>query len=839
MTVTSLPVRDEYTATAGQTIFNYTFLIFTNQDLDVYITPSGQAASDSADLTTAYTVDAGTIGNPVGGFITLNVGASAGDLITVVSSIAEDRTTDYQNSGDFLPDVVDADFDRVVSLVKQQEDRASRTLSFPASLQNATNLTMPLPEAGLYVKWKADALGLENTGAPGQIVPSEMTGTALQMVASSTLSAGDFIITSGHSLDGDGGNNNYLARASTAGPYDGFSLIASVGSPGIEFVALFPSGVLAFAQAGVVGDNVADDTDQMQAVVDFAIAAGGGVIECLPDKTYLIDKIDFTGANNVDIRTRGAVFRISNALTASSLGVKVFACDNFTFDQFVVTNSGGYEVGRDRLIRFDNCTKLRGGSVSITYDSQHLPESSTVGGLWTLEGNARSIMFSECSDVHVGKLSTLRADVAIRLLDCIDMQIDHIYIDTFMKGIDLNGGRQIRIGYAYIWKLTPTFEAWMRVTYNDWRKDWPGNNGILVGDGSASVYTSVLDLSFGDITVRDSGEHGVRIGGDNDRERITFESLTTLSTGGMGLKLLGSDTTYIRDSSFGTLKFFDCFVDEEETLAAVDGATQFVFANTGSTITLSGISWPESFGGDVTTIVITGSTSNNNTYTINSRDSDSQITVSGASVVNETDAVPNTVVTWVNEFKVSHAFGVYNVRDIIVGNVMWGEVSKTYACEDGIQFHDAAGVTIGNIYGVNAKYNGISIRASNGGTSNDCRAINIQSAFINSAATGLYLNHEQITLDELAFKNLHIQNCDDGIIVEDSGGTPGTISNNVLIQAHMNDCTRYYTSDKDNILLNLTGDADGTLSTSARNGSSWQVSGSTLNILKAGTWTAL
>ena len=70
MTVTSLPVRDEYTGSAAQTVFNHTFLIFTSQDLNVYITPSGQEANDSTDLTTAYTVNAGTIGNPGGGFIT-------------------------------------------------------------------------------------------------------------------------------------------------------------------------------------------------------------------------------------------------------------------------------------------------------------------------------------------------------------------------------------------------------------------------------------------------------------------------------------------------------------------------------------------------------------------------------------------------------------------------------------------------------------------------------------------------------------------------------------------------------------------------------------------------
>lgn len=112
-----------------------------------------------------------TIGDPSGGFITLNSGVSAGDLVTIVSNIPENRTIDYQDNGDFLPDTVNDDFDRVVSLVKQQEDRASRTLAFQESQQNAGALTLPNPVGMLYLRWKGDLTGLENvdlatSGAP-------------------------------------------------------------------------------------------------------------------------------------------------------------------------------------------------------------------------------------------------------------------------------------------------------------------------------------------------------------------------------------------------------------------------------------------------------------------------------------------------------------------------------------------------------------------------------------------------------------------------------------------------------------------------------------------------
>lgn len=160
MTITTNDTRDEYTATAGQTLFSYTFKIFESTDLNVYVTPSGQDPDDTTDIVTGYSVTG--VGDENGGTITLVSAASAGDAVTIVSDIPESRTTDYQNNGDFLPDTVNDDFDRVVSLAKQTSDRASRTLAFQESEQGVTDLDLPAPEALKYMRWKTDLSGMEN-----------------------------------------------------------------------------------------------------------------------------------------------------------------------------------------------------------------------------------------------------------------------------------------------------------------------------------------------------------------------------------------------------------------------------------------------------------------------------------------------------------------------------------------------------------------------------------------------------------------------------------------------------------------------------------------------------
>lgn len=285
MTVTSLPVRDEYTATAGQAVFNYSFLIFTDQELNVYVTPAGQPANDSTDLTTAYTVDPTTIGNPAGGFITLSVGASSGDRVTIVSSIVDERTTDYQNSGDFLPDTVNADFDRVVSITKKQSDKTGRTLLFPESLQNATELTLPNPEAGKYFAWRADELGVDNVGAPGIIIPSEMNGTAIQMIANTSLNVGDYVITTGYYSDGDGGGNAYKIVASGTGTHDGGRFIDLAQH---QAQGLFDRERVSIMQFGADRNNVNTiNTLWANAMELFSDGLGGRLI--VPDGTYAVE----------------------------------------------------------------------------------------------------------------------------------------------------------------------------------------------------------------------------------------------------------------------------------------------------------------------------------------------------------------------------------------------------------------------------------------------------------------------------------------------------------------------------------------------------------------------
>ena len=316
MTVTALPSRNEYTAAAGQTIFNFTFLIFEDTDLNVYVTPSGQDAEDSTDIVTGYTV-AG-LGNPSGGSITLSVGASIGDLVTIVSDIPENRTTDYQNSGDFLPDTVNDDFDKTVALIKQQDDSTSRTLSFQQSEQNAASLVLPGPKAGYFLQWRGDLLGMQNvasipesgggsadlvvydntnSGVPGVNVQDAIDQATPRdsyaaMLADTSLSVGQFVQTISH-IDGAGkGGGSYEVVAGGTGTADNFLY----GDTADGLQVLLVDDEKNIFQAGAVADcntTTGAGTDDGPIFNTAMLAVGTGSV-FVPDGNY-----KFTPANRL------------------------------------------------------------------------------------------------------------------------------------------------------------------------------------------------------------------------------------------------------------------------------------------------------------------------------------------------------------------------------------------------------------------------------------------------------------------------------------------------------------------------------------------------------------
>ena len=149
-------------------------------------------------VTTAYTVSG--IGNDAGVSVTFGSPPANGAEIVLARVAPYDRTRyDYQ-LGNFKPDTVDADIDRVVMLAQQL---ATALLRVPQVARGKTSLNLGLtPEANKLIGWSADALSLVNL-TPATITPSTLVFSAIgQLLAvAATQAAGRSAIGATSSAD--------------------------------------------------------------------------------------------------------------------------------------------------------------------------------------------------------------------------------------------------------------------------------------------------------------------------------------------------------------------------------------------------------------------------------------------------------------------------------------------------------------------------------------------------------------------------------------------------------------------------------------------------------------
>jgi hypothetical protein len=173
MTVSALVTRNDITATASQTSFTYTFRVLEATDMDVY--------QNGALLASGYTVN--NVGD-TGGTVDITAGVPDTQIVSLVLAMPLDRTTNYQNSGDFLASDVNADFDKIYIGAIQNENSGDRSLRLQ-DVEPTIAMTLPLKAArlGKYLKFNATtgvpeaAEALASSGTPASATATGITGT--------------------------------------------------------------------------------------------------------------------------------------------------------------------------------------------------------------------------------------------------------------------------------------------------------------------------------------------------------------------------------------------------------------------------------------------------------------------------------------------------------------------------------------------------------------------------------------------------------------------------------------------------------------------------------------
>lgn len=186
MTVINHNARNQYVATLGQTIFNYTFEIAANTDILVYQRAAAATPDDTTDilvLTTDYTVTGA--GGENGGTIVLVSGAAAGDFITIQGNAPPSRSTSFTPNGVINAQNLNLEFDNDILIYQTiLATTANLVPQYPKSAYiQAYELILPQLTAGKVWQMNAGATAIiASTLLSGEDLASNAAGLGASLI---------------------------------------------------------------------------------------------------------------------------------------------------------------------------------------------------------------------------------------------------------------------------------------------------------------------------------------------------------------------------------------------------------------------------------------------------------------------------------------------------------------------------------------------------------------------------------------------------------------------------------------------------------------------------------
>jgi len=173
--IADISPRVQQTAGGSNPSFAYSFPIFDDTDLDVYVDGVLKV------LATDYTVTGATTSN--GGTVTFVTTPTSGQVVTLVRNIPFERTTDF-DWGEFRGSILNDEMDYQTAALQELETGLNRTLKLSDSDTDA-NMTLPVKSTRLGKFLSFDA----TTGEPVATIVDTDVSAALAAAAAAQAAA--------------------------------------------------------------------------------------------------------------------------------------------------------------------------------------------------------------------------------------------------------------------------------------------------------------------------------------------------------------------------------------------------------------------------------------------------------------------------------------------------------------------------------------------------------------------------------------------------------------------------------------------------------------------------
>lgn len=160
---------DQYTANAGQTDFNFTYMIFATADIKVYV--NGTLKTETTDYVVKQSDGSSIVPAddlPMdGGKIVFNSGLTLNDEVSLSRDIAIERLSGFSTAGAYRADVVNAEITKLFSIQQQLERDLARTVRLSAYDAEGGSLVLPENRASKFLAFNAEGDFIASSGTVG------------------------------------------------------------------------------------------------------------------------------------------------------------------------------------------------------------------------------------------------------------------------------------------------------------------------------------------------------------------------------------------------------------------------------------------------------------------------------------------------------------------------------------------------------------------------------------------------------------------------------------------------------------------------------------------------
>tara|TARA_R100001015_G_C4634554_1_gene201272 strand:- start:231 stop:1937 length:1707 start_codon:yes stop_codon:yes gene_type:complete len=319
MTVSSTTNKVSYSGNGSTTVFAYTFKIFADADLKVFIRSSAGVETQKT-LTTHYTVS--NAGNASGGNVTFTTGntPASGETVVIQRELALTQGTDYVENDPFPAESHEDALDRLTFITQQQQEEIDRAIKasvtntissteFAVSASDRANKVLSFDGSGdlTVTEGKIDTVSTSVSAVSAGGTP---TASATFTASSGALALAFGLVTGNTGATGSTGSTGAAgSNGSNAGLAMTFSNSTSDADPG--------GGKLAFNNATVSSVSILfiDDADDNSVDISGFVQSFDDVVNSTARGIILITK--------EGTPSTFALFKVSGAVTDASGYTKV------------------------------------------------------------------------------------------------------------------------------------------------------------------------------------------------------------------------------------------------------------------------------------------------------------------------------------------------------------------------------------------------------------------------------------------------------------------------------------------------------------------------------------